>query len=201
MIATLEQKRGLEYRKHTLTGDKITVETKSPTKNTRYEVPLDNLRFDLQYQSDNTRSSKIATIVILSIPVLVTIASFFNNNPSSSSSFVLFVWISFGTIFWLSSFRKPQDDIFLTGGKNHLVLFRTVPNEVLVMTFINQVHETIKTHLRDKHLSGVYNNEEEYHRVLQWLLSEKVISPVEAQQYRKNFQLQSIDVFYKPSLN
>ena len=59
MTIEFVQKKRFGFRKHTLTNDKIIVESKSPKKNTKYEVKLNRLGFNIHYQADSTLPLKL----------------------------------------------------------------------------------------------------------------------------------------------
>ena len=80
MISVLEQKQGFNYRKHTVFEDRVLVEMKSISKIDKYEIRIDKLGFETQYQADNTLPGKIFFVVCIVIPVALTISEILLHN-------------------------------------------------------------------------------------------------------------------------
>jgi hypothetical protein len=168
MIKEFIQKRGLNYRKYFLYEDKIIVELKIISQVNKYEIKLDQIGFDMQYQADNTMPGKIALVVCIAIFLSVVVDQIIYHNIQTNILVVnLFCW---GGLALLSYFKQHKDDVYLTGGRKNLVFYRNIPNEASVVDFIQIVISTSKKYLRNKYTEfDSYTVEGEFMNRLLWL--------------------------------
>jgi galactitol-specific phosphotransferase system IIC component len=186
MKTELLQKKGLNSRKFILHADKITIETKTFHKINKYDVRLDNVGLDLHFQSENTIAKKIgfwsciAALVGSVIMLLLTDVKELN------------VWIFNIVMLTIISciiyYYPHQDDIYLVGGHTNLVFFRNVPNEKIVLDFIDNVKSNVKNHLRVKYTAyDSSTSEHDFYNRLNWLKDCEVISQAEYIEYKTSF--------------
>lgn len=191
MTIEFQQKKGLNVRKFTLSSDKITIETKTIRKISRYDVKLDNVGLDTHYQADNTIVGKIFVVVCFALVIGSTVGIFVSQGRESVNYIInaaLFLLLAcFGY------FKQHQDDIYLVGGQTNLVFFRNVPNEKIVLEFIEQVKQQVKDYLIEKY--AFWDNstlEQDYYNCLNWLLHRGVISHNQYAEYIDNFETQKL---------
>jgi hypothetical protein len=181
------QKRGLNCRKFILTNDKIIIETTTYRKIDKYEVKLERLGFDIHYQSDNTLPGKILFMFTLIWFVGSILSIIFAGKENTGFWIFSAIGSAFFSVF--NFFRQHQDDIFLVGGATNLVLYRDIPNEKLVLEFIDQINLRHKQLLREKYMPFEnYTNEEDYIQTLDWLFDKGVISSVERNEYLTKYK-------------
>lgn len=191
MIAVLNQKRGLNYRKHTLFTDKVVVETRSTTKVEKYEIRIEKLGFQIQYQADNTIYRKALLAICVVIPIALTISHFILHNVDARSLIVNYI-CSFG-IALFSVLKQHQDDIYLTGGEKTLAFYRNIPQEEKVLEFIALVNKTTKDHIKNKYLTfDPSTPDEEYLARMNWLKENDIISEEECEEYKLDFEIKRL---------
>jgi hypothetical protein len=191
MTTEFQQKRGLNFRKFTLTSDRIIIETRTLTKNDKYEIKLDRVGLDTHYQSDNTIAGKI----FLGVCIVLVVGSFFGIFYSKGND--INTWI-FNAVLWtliacFVYFKPHQDDIFLVGGQTNLVFYRDVPNEKNVIDFINKVKERVKIYLKEKYTA--FDNttvEQDFYNRINWLRDSEIISYSEYVEYKTQFDTQKL---------
>lgn len=150
MKKEFSQKRGFNKRKHTLYDNKILVESKTVQTIGKYEVKLDQIGFNIQYQTDNTLGRKVVLCICIGIPVIVIILELTLHNIGKLNLLINnFCWLS---IAFLALLKQPQDNIFLVGGEKNLVFYRTVPNEKEVLDFIQLIITAAKNNIKSKYL-------------------------------------------------
>lgn len=187
MIKQFVQKRGLNYRKHTLYEDKVVVESRTIRKIDRYEIKLDQLGADKHYQADNTMSGKIAVGIFAFMPVILFISSFFQ--PIDTGTMIIDTVLGWSIALIL--YLKPHaDDIYLVGGSRNLVFYRAVPNENEVLDFIDLIVATSRQYLKTKYASfDADTTEEEFMMRLSWLRSRGIITAREMESLKEDFQI------------
>ncbi|GEO08812.1 hypothetical protein [Segetibacter aerophilus] len=191
MIAVLEQKRGFNYRRHTLFADKVLVETKSTSKIDKYEVRIEKLGFQTQYQADNTMPGKIFLVVCILIPVALTISELLLHNVGMRNLIVNYVcWLGLAIF---SIFKQHQDDIYLVGGDKNLVFYRNIPSEQKVLEFIELVIKATKDNIKNKYLTFDPNTpDEEYIARLNWLKETDMITEEELENYKIDLEIKRL---------
>ena len=188
MIAVLEQKRGFNYRKHTLFEDKVLVEMKSISKIDRYEIRIDKLGFQTQYQADNTLPGRIFLVVCIAIPVALTISELLLHNVGTRNLMVNYIcWIGLAVF---NILKQHQDDIYMVGGEKNLVFYRNVPSEEKVLAFIELINKTIKEYIKNKYLTfDPATPDEEYWARLNWLKETEMITEEEFEDYKIDLEI------------
>ena len=186
------QKRGIGYRKFFLYEDKIVIESRDLRKINRYEIPIEQLGFDLQYQADNVIASKIVLAILILISVASFVSYFFIDAPKDKNisilNSVLFFLIS------LFAYLKPHsDDVYLVGGQKSLMFYRNRPNEESVLEFINKIIDTGKSHIRANYLKfDEYTERDEYFARVEWYKRKKVISEDEMNEFKHEFSMKKL---------
>lgn len=181
------QKRGLNCRKFILTNDKIIIETTTYRKIDKYEVKLDRLGFDIHYQSDNTLPGKILFVFTLIWFVGSILSIIFAGKENTG----FWIFSAIGSAFFsaFNFFRQHQDDIFLVGGGTNIVFYRDIPNERLVLEFIDHVNLKHRHLLKEKYTPVEnYTNEDDYIQTLNWLFDRGAISNEELNEYQTKFR-------------
>lgn len=180
------QKRGINSRKFILTNDKIIVETKNIKKNNKYELKLDQLGFNIHYQSDNTLVGKIFLGICIAIIVAVSVEYFVGHSVDIVALVINYiVWSLLGC---LAYFKQHQDDVFLVGGASNLVLYRNFPNEAAVLEFIEKIRTQTKIYLKEKYtFFDDTTNEQDFYARIKWLKDREVISNNEYLAYKSDF--------------
>jgi hypothetical protein len=191
MIAVLEQKRGFNYRKHTVFDDRVLVEMKTIRKINRYEVKIDKLGFETQYQADNTLPGKIFFIVCIAIPVAMTISELVFGNIGIRNLVINYVcWFS---IALFNVLKQHQDDIYLVGGEKNLIFYRSVPSEQKVLEFISLVNKTTKEFIKNKYLTfDPATSDEEYWARLNWLKEAEMITEEEFENFKIDLEIKRL---------
>ncbi len=191
MIAVLEQKRGFNYRKHTVFEDKVLVEMKSIRKIDRYEIKIDKLGFQTRYQADNTLPGMIFFIVCIVIPIALTISELLLHNIGTQN-----LWVNYVCWFGMALFnilKQHQDDIYLVGGEKNLVFYRNVPSEAKVLEFIALVSKTTKEYIKNKYLTfDPATSDEEYWARLNWLKESEMITEQEFEDFKIDLEIKRL---------
>ena len=188
------QKRGSLYRKYTLLHDKIIVETKDLKKINKYEVSLDRIGFRLQYQAESgALIIKIISIFFLLCGIVFISLKIFGQLPEYSYPNVFALTILCFLFSFLFYIKKPQDDIFLVGGRNNLVFYRAIPNEEKVLEFINLIIAGSKNYMKEIHAKvDPTINEELFYSKLHWLKSIEVISEMEMEELKNEYRIKKL---------
>lgn len=191
MIAALEQKRGFNYRRHTLYEDKVLVEMRSIRKIDRYEIRIDKLGFQTQYQADNTLPGKIFLAVCVVIPTALIIVELAMHNIGLRNLMVnCLCW--FGLALF-SLLKQHQDDIYLVGGDKNLVFYRNIPSEEKVLDFIALINRTTKEYIKNKYLTfDPATSDEEYWARLNWLKETELITEEEFEDYKIDLEIKRL---------
>lgn len=181
MNKTLEQKRGLNLRKHTLFDDYILVETKTIQKYERYEVKLDQIGWEKFYKAEPILLAKIFFYLCLALPSILTLMILLGIEGFELGTFV-FNWVLWSIFALLLYYRikNPPDDVYLTGGQRNLLFYRAVPNEADVTQFLNQVIAASKIYIKEKYAKADIDIPQEvFHGRLNWLKERDIISESE----------------------
>jgi hypothetical protein len=191
MTTEFQQKRGLNFRKFTLTSDKILVETRTLRKNHKYEIKLDRIGLDIHYQSDNTIAGKIFFGICIALVVGSVFSVFFTTGKDTNISIINAVLWTLMACF--AYFKPHQDDIFLVGGQTNLVFYRDIPNEKVVLEFIDKVKENVKIYLKEKYtIFDSTTGEQDFYSRINWLRDREIISYSEYVEYKTQFDTQKL---------
>jgi hypothetical protein len=186
------QKRGIGYSKFYLYEDKVVVETRDLRKINKYEVPIEQLGMELQYQADNVIAGKIAVVVCTIVSIASLISCFFQTSPKEKN-IAIFNSICFFLIAIFMYLKPHADDVYLVGGNKNLMFYRNRPNEDEVLKFLNEVIETTKSFVRKNYLKFDDNtNQDEYFARLDWYLRKKIITDDERQDLKEEFTLKRL---------
>jgi len=191
MKTEFQQKRRLNFRKFTLTSDKIIVETRTLRKNDKYEIKLDRVGLETHYQSDNTIAGKI----FFGICIALVVGSIFGIIYSTGKD--INIWI-FNAVLWtfmacFAYFKPHQDDIYLVGGQTNLVFYRDIPNEKNVIEFIDKVKVHVKIYLKEKYtIFDSTTVEQDFYNKINWLRDREIISYSEYVEYKTQFDTQKL---------
>ena len=191
MTTEFQQKRGLNFRKFTLTSDKIIVETRTLRKNDKYEIRLDRIGLETHYQSDNTIAGKIFFWFCIAIVVGSVFGIFFSTGKDFNIS--IFNAVLWTLIACFVYFKPHQDDIYLVGGQANLVFYREIPNEKSVLAFIEKVKEHVRIYLKEKYT--VFDSttvEQDYYNRINWLRDSEIINYSEYVEYKTQFETQKL---------
>ncbi len=181
------QKRGTNYRKFLLYNDRVIVELKTLKKINKYEIRLEDLGFNKLYQADNTKPGKITSGIFFLIPFIVLIVSIVKHDIDIF--FLVYISVMFFILAALIYFKQGQDDIYLTGGKQNLVFYRMIPNEPVVLKFIDEVILTTKEYLKDKYARfDDYTLEQSYINGLIYLKNQEIITSQEFQEFIDDYK-------------
>ncbi len=182
------QKRWPNRRKFTLTSDKLIVESKTLSKNIKFETKLDKLGLNLHYESDNTIPGKIfigtGTVMI----GVMTIAHFASNSIDTRALILNYcVW---GIFILMGYFKQHQNDLFLTGGETKIAFYQNIPDEKTVTDFINEIRSRVKIYLKEKYIyfDSATTEYDFYHRI-SWLRDNEIISQTEFIEYKAIFDM------------
>ena len=191
MQKILEQKRGTRFRKFTLLEDRIQVETKSLAKNEKYDVMFENLGSNLSYQSDSTVLGKIFFYICLAVPIILTVAVILGSQIETGT--LIFNYILWFGLALLNFLKKSQDDVFLVGGIQSMVLFRNVPTENEVMNFINTIKSAQKKYMIEKYTKvDVDIPQDLFFARLQWLKEREILNESEYTTIKKDYELKKL---------
>jgi hypothetical protein len=191
MTTEFQQKRGLNFRKFTLTSDKILVETRTLRKNHKYEIKLDRIGLDIHYQSDNTIAGKIFFGICITLVIGSVFGIFLTTGKDTNISIINAVLWTLMACF--AYFKPHQDDIFLVGGQTNLVFYRDIPNEKNVLEFIDRVKENVKIYLKEKYtIFDSTTVEQDFYGRINWLRDREIISYSEYVEYKTRFDNQKL---------
>lgn len=187
-MTEFKQKKGFSTKKHYLYEDKIIVESKTLQQFDKYEVKLDKLGFEIQYQAENTTVRSIFIIGCVATLLFITGYELFYHNINNGHLAVYYFCILF--LLGMALIKEPIDSIFLVGGEKNLVFFRTSPSEKEVLSFIETVISATKNKLKNKYLSPDETvPDEEYIPRLQWLKENEIITKKEFENLKKDFEI------------
>jgi hypothetical protein len=192
MINELFQKKGFNYRKHIIFDDKIVVEYKNFNQIIKYEIKIDQIGFNLQYEKSNHLFAKIYFWFFVSMPLIYLLICYFKSIEIELSA--LFSGIGLSLIFIITNyFNKPKDDIFLVGNQKNLVFYRNIPNEKLVLEFIEEIISTSRKYLKLKYtVIEKYMTEDEFSATLRWLLEKDIINRIEFENLIQDFKIKQL---------
>lgn len=87
-------------------------------------------------------------------------------------------------------FKKYQDDIYLTGGRQNLVFYRTIPDEQTVLDFISEIENTTNTHLRNKYSTfSKYMQDHEVLSRLSFLKNKNLLTDEECDELYQEYKI------------
>ena len=134
---TLFQKKGFNSRRFTIFHDRIQIETRTLSKNMKFDVKLERLGFELQYHAANTFFKKLA-IITCSIGIAALTVLFFIFSNEIETEMVFLCYVGALGIIGGSSLKQYNDDIYLIGPTN-IIFYRNKPNEKEVLEFTEEV--------------------------------------------------------------
>ena len=171
--------------------DKILIENKDAKKINRYEVKLDTIGYELNYQADNVLPGKIFFWVCLLLPIIYTATQIFSQTPDYRSAIIITVLFYF--LAGLNYMKPHKDDIFLVGGQKNLVFCRNKPNEKSVLEFINLIVSESKKYSKEKYTYFDKSTVEgELSSRLYWLKNKGIISIHELDQLMEEYRIMRI---------
>lgn len=192
-MTTIEfkQKRGLSERHYILYDDKISVNIKTLSRLINFEVRLDKLGFEKNYQADNPLIGKIVFWFCISIPFVFIIARLFGAQIDSAT--IAINTIIFFFLAGLNYAKQHQDDIFLTGGSTNINFYRKYPDEKSVLDFIDKVVRAAKKYHKDKLLDPKLKlHPDEYLARTFWLHDNKIIDESEFKKLTEFYEIQRL---------
>ncbi len=90
-------------------------------------------------------------------------------------------------------FKPHQDDIYLVGGQSNLVFYRDIPNEEVVLEFIDKVKENVKIYLKEKYtMFDSTTVDQDYYVRINWLRDREIINHSEYFEYKMQFDTQKL---------
>lgn len=187
----LEQKKGFGRRKFTLTDDRIIIETKESQKSIKFEVKLDQIGYDIYYQSESSGAAKFLICFCAFLLFIFWGSFFFDDNRNLLGTIIFTILILF--VMFLPFLIKRKDDVYLTGGEQNLVFYRTVPNEEHVLSYVNAIIVASKQYLRKKYARvDIYVPEEVFLHRLSWLLEKEIISREEIEELKSDYRTKKL---------
>lgn len=191
MDIEFKQKRGFSERSYLLKEDRIIVKTKSLTRILNYEVRLDKIGFDKNFQADNPFVGKILFWVFITIPFVFMIAKFLG--AKIDNSIIVINSILFFFLAFLNFIKQHQDDIFLTGGETNLSFYRKYPDENAVLDFIEKIISASKKFQKNKLLDPILNlHPDSYIARTHWLKDNNIIGESEFNQLISEYETQRL---------
>jgi adenosine deaminase len=74
-----------------------------------------------------------------------------------------------------------------------LVFYRNIPNEKVVLDFIDKVRGQVKIYLKEKYTTfDIATSEQDFYNRLNWLRDREVINSAEYAEYKANFDTQKL---------
>ena len=191
MKKVFEQKRGINYRRHTLYDDRIMVEMRSIRKIDKYEIRIEDVGDDIHFQADNKIPGKTMLVICLLVPVILTVVQYLQHDINAGILAINYVgWFGLALI---NFFTQYQDDIFLTGGEKNLAFYRNIPSEQAVLDFIEEIKTAAKNYTKNKYLHFDENtDEDEYYSRLMWLKDSEMITQEEFDEYKIDFEIKRL---------
>jgi hypothetical protein len=191
MIKEFKQKRKFNYRKHTLYEDKVVVEYKTAKQTVKYEVKIDQIGYDIQYERENSIHRKVTCLFFLIAPIIAIGMRFFIYHKFDYATTALLFGMSYFLAF-LIYMNEDKDDLFLIGQKN-LVFYRGIPSENEVLEFIDLVISISKKYFKSKYLiMDNHITEDEFIARLNWLLEMKIITSDELIDLNQDFKVKRL---------
>lgn len=187
------QKRGLQSRTFKLYNDKIIVETKTFKKNHKYELKLDRIGHEILYESDSVLPGKILCLILLAVPLILLTLKITGIDTKTNYSMVCFNFLCCYLLALFCYLKPHQDDIIIVGSQNDLNFYRQIPDESEVLKFVNLVISQSKLYTKEK-LSKYDSsiNEESYFNKLNWLKEKDIISEIEFQKLKDEFNFKRL---------
>ena len=187
MPQQLIQKKGINYRKHTLHTDKIVVEYRTIAKTHLYEVKLDDIGYNKEYISVNPVGHKIFLGICILLPITYIIEGLQENSlhwfPATLFILMCVVLAAF------FNFKKQVDDVYLTGGKQQLVFYRNLPDEKEVELFTAEVIRASRTFIKSKYARfDAFTQEADFSHRLNYLREHDIITDREFYKLLSDFK-------------
>ncbi len=192
IIKEIYQKRGFNFRKHTLYEDKVVVEYRNFNKTIKYENKIETLGTDLQYEKDSNVFIKFYFYLFVLTPIwYLVICILFSTKIEKIALFYCLILSLI--VFSVNLFQQPKDDLFLVGNMKNLVFYRAIPNEKEVLDFIEQVILTTNKYLKEKYTKfDKYTLQENYESGLSWLLARNIILKSEFEELIEDFRIKQL---------
>ena len=187
MAQELIQHKGINYRKHILYDDKIVVEYRTIAKTHRYEVRLDDIGYHKEYISVNPVGHKIFLGICILLPVTYVITGIQDKTLHWLPT-TLFILMC-GALASFFNFKKQVDDLFLTGGKQHLEFYRNLPDEKTVEIFVDEVIRRSRHYIKSKYARfDAFTQEADFSHRLNYLRDHEIISDKEFYKLLSDFK-------------
>ncbi len=187
MLRQILQQKGINYRKHTLYSDRIVVEYRTIAKTHRYEISLEDLGYHKEYISVNPWGHKIFLGICVLLPITYVISGIQDHNLHWLPT-VLFTLMC-GALATFFNFKKQIDDLYLTGGKQHLVFYRNIPDEEQVEAFANEVIKASRSCIRNKYARyDAFTPESDFSQRINYLRNNDIISDKEYYKLLSDFK-------------
>lgn len=181
----------MNYRKYLLYDDKLVVEMKSTRQIDRFEIRLDKIGFEKQYQAENTFVGRTILWVLLFV-FLGICGLAYVQNENKYPLIIIYSSLVF-IIIALQIFKQPKDDIYLVGGQRNLVFYRKFPSEEETLKFVDQVIAASKKYIKEKYSVFDSNTlEPEYNARLIWLFQREIITREEMEELKDDFKIRQL---------
>jgi len=127
---------------------------------------------------------------ITSLITLICIGFYFLGNPEKPGTYVAnaIIW---GAISIFGFLKPHKDDILIANGNKLIRLFRTKPNEEMVLEFANNLIK-IANNKKKEMLINFDLNEEQFMGNIQWLLNIKLIDKRELEELKSEYKLKQL---------
>ena len=190
-MVELKQPRGFQTRKFKLYDDKVVVETKTLTKNRKYEVKLDQIGHELLYESDVTIFGKVAFYVCIGIPLILLIVKL--SGQKIENSIIVFNFLLWYLLALLNYLKQHQDDLIIIGGQNSIAFFRTIPNEEEVTEFASLVILKSKNYIKARYsVTDPDIPEETFMNRITWLREREIITESESARLKNEYNYKKL---------
>ena len=187
----IKQRKGFETRSYKIDSDSefVEVEYNSIKDKLKYKIHLTEVGNEIQYEADNVIVGKLF-VGITSLITLICIGFYFLGNPEKPGTYVAnaIIW---GAISIFGFLKPHKDDILIANGNKLIRLFRTKPNEEMVLEFANNLIK-IANNKKKEMLINFDLNEEQFMGNIQWLLNIKLIDKRELEELKSEYKLKQL---------
>ncbi|MCC6288460.1 MAG: hypothetical protein IT249_11295 [Chitinophagaceae bacterium] len=202
-MTQLKQKTFTTQKEVFIESDSVFVKVKNIREDIEYKIKFEELGFDTVKKRVKTANIPFYIFLLFDLLyVVLIIISVLGNEPFKHQLFWLFALLFFSIMTIAAYYNRNKDVIYLTGGQKVLELLATKPDSNTVNAFIEDIHNTMRLHFKNKFSRFDPDTPYEFRlNQLKWLKEIKALTDEEYSELINNTKTDKIIGFQRPALD
>jgi hypothetical protein len=194
MQRVFNQKRTFSSRNFILDNQYLSIEQKSLKEEKSWKVRLDKVGNQKFYVKESKKPGIIATIILWTICILITIPFIFYSNHTKDDA-IPFVFLEaifgFGGLFFV--LKKTKNEIMIIGGEQNISFFNDKKYEKEVEEFVDLVINCANKYILEKYAKIDPDIPEDTQmNIFRWLRDRELLKESEYEELKREYKLKKM---------